>query len=72
MAKYTVTDTRQVQTLTQAGTMREVYRVWIVTPRGASGSVDVTPDKWNKEALGEVLGDFAGVLDLAFEVANGG
>lgn len=71
MASYTVTDTRQVQTLTQAGTMREVYRVWIVTGMGGTGSVDVSPDKWNKGDLAEVLEKFAQTLDLAFEVAGG-
>jgi len=71
MPIYTVTDTRQVQTLTPAGFMREVYRVWIATERGASGSVDVSPDKWNKEALTGILEAFAEKLDLAFEVTSG-
>lgn len=72
MLNYTVTDTRQVQTLTPAGTMRQVYRVWIATDKGATGAVDVSPDAWNKEALSGILTEFAGTLDLAFEVASGG
>ena len=72
MPHYRVTDTRQVQTLTQAGTMREVYRVWIVTEKGSSGSVDVAPSEWNETRLPEVLENLAVKLDLAFEVASGG
>lgn len=71
MANYTVTDTRQVQTLTPAGTMREVYRVWLVTSKGGSGSVDVAPDDWNAEKLPGILTAFADKLDLAFGVASG-
>lgn len=71
MAGYTVTDTRQVKTLTPAGTMREVYRVWISTDRGSSGSVDVSPADWEATRLTEVLEDLAQRLDLAFAVSNG-
>lgn len=72
MPIYTVTDTKQVQTLTQAGTMRQVYRVWIVTEKGATGSVDVLPSEWVADRLRVVLETFADKLELAFEVANGG
>ncbi len=71
MPTYRVTDTRQVQTLTQAGTMREVYRVWVVTEKGATGSADVAPSEWNETRLPEVLEDLANKLDLAFAVADG-
>ena len=72
MPTYTVVDTRQVQRLTPAGSMKQVYRVWIETERGATGAVDVGPDKWNKETLPGLLTEFAEKLDMAFEVANGG
>lgn len=71
MPTYKVVDTRQVQRLTPAGSMKEVYRVWIQTEKGATGAVDVSPDKWNKEALPGLLTEFAAKLDMAYEVASG-
>ena len=68
MPMYTVVDSRQVKTLTQAGTMKPVYRVWIATENGATGQVDVAPSKWNKEDLAEILTAFAEKLDLAFTI----
>lgn len=66
MPKYTVTDTREVSTLTQAGTERKSYRVWLQTERGSSGSVDIPADKWTPESVKEILQAKATDLDLAF------
>jgi len=66
MPKYTVTDTREVSTLTQAGTERKSYRVWLQTEHGSSGSVDIPVDKWTPESVKEILQAKATDLDLAF------
>lgn len=65
---YKITDTRQIDRMTQAGTQVTVYRVWLVTARGATGTLDVTTDKWNKEALPALLEAKASELDLAFDL----
>lgn len=66
MSKYTVTDTREVSTLTQAGTERKVYRVWLQTENGSVGSVDVPATEWTPERVREILEAKATDLDLAF------
>lgn len=67
---YTVTDTRETKAMTQAGSTRVMYRVWIVTDRGATGSVDVPADKWNVGTLRAILDGKAEELDLAFSLAE--
>jgi len=66
MADYKVTDTREISTLTPAGTERKVTRVWLVTDNGATGTVDVPSDKWNAQDLPVILTAKAEQLDLAF------
>jgi len=68
VAKYTVTDTREVSTLTPVGTERKYYRVWITTENGAMGSVDVPLPDWDAEKLPGILEEKARLLDLAFSV----
>ncbi len=65
---YTVTDSRQLSSMTQAGGERKFYRVWITTARGATGSVDVPVAQWNKDTLSEILTAKAAELDLAFSL----
>lgn len=67
---YKVTDTREITQMTQAGTSRKTYRVWLVTDRGASGSLDVPADKWNADDLPALLDAKAFDLDLAFDVTG--
>jgi hypothetical protein len=67
---YTVTDTAQTQTLTGRGQPKPVYRVWITTGKGATGSIDVDPEDWDHVALPTILRDLARELDLAFTVAD--
>lgn len=67
---YKVTDTREMSTMTPAGSVQRVYRVWLVTGNGSSGTVDVSPDKWNSEDLTEILEAKAAELDLAFAIAE--
>lgn len=67
---YRVTDTREMSTMTPAGSVVQTYRVWLVTDRGATGTVDVPKDKWNKEALPSILEAKAVELDLAFAVTE--
>jgi len=66
MSNYTVTDTREVSTLTQAGTERKSYRVWLQTENGSVGSVDIPAAKWTPESVKEILQAKATDLDLAF------
>ncbi len=70
MPKYTVVDTREVSTLTPMGSERKFYRVWIRTPHGASGSVDVPIDQWNAETLPGILEQKAAELELAFNLTG--
>lgn len=67
---YKVTDTREVSTLTPAGTERKVNRVWLVTENGATGSIDVPVDKWNTDDLPGILEAKAAELDLAFSLTS--
>jgi len=67
---YKVTDTRQVDQMTQAGSVVKTYRVWLVTSKGAAGQVDVPLDKWNPEDLPGILEAKAVELDLAFTVSE--
>jgi len=69
MPTYEVTDTREVQTLTTSGKRKTVYRVWLTTAKGASGELDVSLDKWNKDDLPALLEAKATSLDLAFNIA---
>ena len=67
---YKVSDTREISTMTPGGTRRVLYRVWLVTERGASGTVDVPAADWEAGRLREVLNAKAQELDLAFEIAS--
>jgi len=70
MTEYRVTDTQQVTALTQAGTPRVSYRVWIVTARGSRGYVDIPAEEWRPEAVEAALNELAERLDLAFEIGG--
>ena len=67
---YAITDTREIQTLTQAGNTVIVYRVWLVTDRGATGTVDVAKKDWDAKKLPTILDARAAELDLAFAVTE--
>ncbi len=67
---YSVTDTREVSTLTPAGTEKKAFRVWLTTGNGATGSVDVPADKWNAADLPGILEAKAAALDLAFSLVG--
>lgn len=67
---YRVTDTREMSRMTQAGSVVQTYRVWLVTDNGSTGTVDVPLDKWNAEDLPVILEAKAVELDLAFAVAG--
>jgi len=67
---YKVTDTREVSTLTPAGTEKRMFRVWLVTANGATGSLDVPADKWNANDLPAILERKAADLDLAFSLTG--
>ena len=68
MKEFKVTDTREMSQMTPAGSVVKVYRVWLVTANGSTGTVDVPVDKWNSEDLTEILKEKAADLDLAFAV----
>lgn len=67
---YHVTDTRQIDQLTQAGNTVTVYRVWLVTDRGATGTADVSKADWNAEKLKAILAARAAELDLAYTLTE--
>lgn len=70
MSGYKVSDSREMSTMTQTGTAKKFYRVWIQTDRGVTGSVDVLPSEWNEATLPGVLQAKADELDLAFRLAG--
>ena len=70
MASYEVRDTREISEMTPAGSRRTLYRVWIQTARGATGTVDVAADDWTSEKLPTILEAKAETLDLAYSVAG--
>jgi hypothetical protein len=47
-----------------------MFRVWLRTERGATGSVDVEKADWSAEKLREILGAKAANLDLAFTLTG--
>jgi len=67
---YKVSDTREVSTLTQTGTERKFYRVWLITDNGATGSVDIPEKEWTPEAVPGILEEKAAKLDLAFSLTG--
>lgn len=67
---YRVTDTKETMTMTQAGSTVTLYRVWLVTDLGSTGTVDVPKDKWNETDLRPILEAKAEELDLAFAIAG--
>jgi len=67
---YKVTDTREISRMTEAGSVHQTYRVWLVTDNGSSGTVDVPQNKWNSKDLTEILDAKAAELDLAFAVSG--
>lgn len=66
MSEYIVTDTKEVQTITPGGGRKTMFRVWLKTERGATGSVDVETADWTAEKLRPILEAKAANLDLAF------
>jgi len=68
---FKVTDTREISTMSQAGNTTVVYRVWLVTDRGATGTLDVSKSDWNTESLPMLLATKAAELDLAFDMTKG-
>jgi hypothetical protein len=68
---FKVTDTREISTISQAGNTTVVYRVWLVTDRGATGTLDVAKSDWNTESLPMLLATKAAELDLAFDMTKG-
>ena len=70
MAAYKITDSQQVDKMTPGANLVTVYRVWILTDNGASGSVEVPASKWNDKDLPEILEAKAAELDLAFTLTS--
>ena len=68
---FKVTDTREISTMSQAGNTTVVYRVWLITDRGATGTLDVPKSDWNTESLPMLLATKAAELDLAFDMTKG-
>jgi len=68
MKEFKVTDTREMSQMTPAGSVVKVYRVWLVTQNGSTGTVDVSVDKWNSKDLTAILEAKAAELDLAFTI----
>jgi len=67
---YIVQDTREIVNMTPGGGTRRLYRVWIQTELGATGSIDVPADKWNAQDLPGILEEKATELDLAFAIGG--
>lgn len=63
---YKITDTKETATITPGGGRKQVYRVWLRTERGATGSIIVDKADWTAEKLPDILEKKAAELDLAF------
>lgn len=70
MPKYKVLESRQIQKLGPTGTSVSVYRVWIQTERGSTGSIDVDAADWTADKLKPILEGLATDLDLAFTLTS--
>jgi len=68
--KYTVLDTREITSMTPAGSVRKAYRVWIQTANGATGTVDVAAGDWKADRLTVLLSSKADELDLPFSLGG--
>jgi len=66
MPGYEITDTKEVQTITPGGGKKKMFRVWLRTERGSTGSVDVEQADWTADKLPTILQTKAANLDLAF------
>lgn len=67
---YTITDSREIQTLTESGKTVTMNRVWITTDHGATGMVDVLKKDWTAAKLESALALKAADLDLAFTISE--
>ena len=65
---YEVTDTREITEMTPAGGRRTLYRVWLRTLWGATGTIDVAVEDWTPETLPAILEAKAETLDLAYNL----
>jgi hypothetical protein len=70
MPGYTITDTKEASTITPGGGRKQVYRVWLVTERGATGMAVVEKADWTAEKLPAILTAKAAELDLAFTLGG--
>jgi len=67
---YRVTDTRETQQMTEAGRVVKAFQVWLVTDKGATGTLEVPASDWNAEKLADLLTAKAKELDLAFALTE--
>lgn len=70
MSGYKVVDSREMSTMTQTGTERKFYRVWIQTDRGSTGHIDVPLSDWSEATLPGIMQAKADELDLAFRLSG--
>lgn len=70
MPSYKITDTKEISTITPGGGRKQVYRVWLITERGATGAVIVEKADWTAEKLPGILQAKAAELDLAFTLTK--
>ena len=70
MAGYRVVDTRETQQMTEAGRVVKAFQVWLITDKGATGTLEVPASDWEAEKLGALLAAKAEELDLAFALTE--
>lgn len=71
MANFTVESASKQDRLRRDGTRKTVYIVWLSTTKGASGSIEVSPEMWESDGLKDHLMAEAKKLDRAFDVLDG-
>lgn len=71
MATFRVESASKQERMRPDGGRKTVYVVWLETDRGATGSVEVSPEVWDGDNLREFLTAEAAKLDKAFSVLDG-
>ncbi|GAI67683.1 unnamed protein product [marine sediment metagenome] len=66
--KYTVTDVNQRKRFTPGGKQVTYYDIYILTQRGATGSLRVVAADYDIETVRPKLEELAAKLDMPFEL----
>ena len=69
MTRVTITEVKEFTEITPAGSTKRFYRVWFVTERGSTGSVDIPEADWRPDRAKEIVRERAERLDMLYELS---